>query len=52
MWTITDMTDNLGFGKEKRREGNLEILSGRVTFQCADLCLELAFFFFSNGVWK
>jgi len=29
------MTDNLGFGKEKRREGNLEILSGRVTFRDA-----------------
>ncbi|KAI0253964.1 HAD-like domain-containing protein [Lactifluus subvellereus] len=25
------MTDFLGYGKEKRREGNLEILSGRVT---------------------
>jgi len=29
------MTDNLGFGKEKRRAGNLEILSGRVTFRDA-----------------
>ncbi|RDB27056.1 Pdp3-interacting factor 1 [Hypsizygus marmoreus] len=29
------MTDNLGFGKEKRREGNLEILSGRATFRDA-----------------
>ncbi|TFK19354.1 hypothetical protein FA15DRAFT_674514 [Coprinopsis marcescibilis] len=27
------MTDNLGFGKEKRRNGNLEILSGRDTFR-------------------
>lgn len=27
------MTDFLGYGKEKRRAGNLEILSGRVTFQ-------------------
>ncbi|KAJ7473787.1 HAD-like domain-containing protein [Mycena galericulata] len=27
------MTDNLGFGKEKRRAGNLEILSGRQTFR-------------------
>jgi len=30
---ITDMTDNIGFGKEKRREGNLEILAGRDTFR-------------------
>lgn len=27
------MTDFLGYGKEKRREGNLEILAGRVTFR-------------------
>ncbi|KAL0576102.1 hypothetical protein V5O48_005876 [Marasmius crinis-equi] len=27
------MTDNLGFGKEKRRQGNLDILSGKVTFR-------------------
>ncbi|KIJ38472.1 hypothetical protein M422DRAFT_33255 [Sphaerobolus stellatus SS14] len=27
------MTDNLGFGKEKRRQGNLDILSGKVTFK-------------------
>ncbi|KAJ7079298.1 HAD-like domain-containing protein [Mycena belliarum] len=27
------MTDNLGFGKAKRRAGNLEILSGRQTFR-------------------
>jgi len=27
------MTDFLGYGKEKRRAGNLEILSGRVTFR-------------------
>jgi hypothetical protein len=30
---VADMTDFLGYGKEKRREGNLEILSGRVTFR-------------------
>jgi len=30
---IADMTDNIGFGKEKRREGNLEILAGRDTFR-------------------
>jgi len=30
---ITDMTNNIGFGKEKRREGNLEILAGRDTFR-------------------
>ncbi|KAF8525178.1 HAD-like domain-containing protein [Hysterangium stoloniferum] len=29
------LTDNLGFGKEKRREGNLKILSGRATFRDA-----------------
>jgi len=29
------LTDHLGYGKEKRREGNLEILSGRVTFRDA-----------------
>jgi len=29
------MTDFLGYGKEKRRAGNLEILSGRVTFRDA-----------------
>ncbi|KAG7094649.1 hypothetical protein E1B28_005472 [Marasmius oreades] len=27
------MTDNLGFGREKRRQGNLDILSGKVTFR-------------------
>ncbi|KAF8586623.1 hypothetical protein K439DRAFT_1408551 [Ramaria rubella] len=27
------LTDHLGFGREKRRHGNLEILSGRVTFR-------------------
>ncbi|CAL1698945.1 unnamed protein product [Somion occarium] len=29
------MTDHLGYGQEKRRQGNLEILSGRVTFRDA-----------------
>jgi len=29
------MTDFLGFGKEKRRQGNLDILSGKVTFRDA-----------------
>ncbi|KAH9959944.1 HAD-like domain-containing protein [Russula dissimulans] len=29
------MTDFLGYGKEKRRAGNLEILAGRVTFRDA-----------------
>ncbi|OBZ65635.1 Pdp3-interacting factor 1 [Grifola frondosa] len=27
------MTDNLGYGAEKRRQGNLDILSGKVTFR-------------------
>ncbi|KAF7764060.1 hypothetical protein Agabi119p4_8597 [Agaricus bisporus var. burnettii] len=29
------MTDHLGYGKEKRRQGNLEILGGKVTFRDA-----------------
>ena len=29
------MTDTLGYGPEKRRQGNLEILAGRETFRCA-----------------
>ncbi|KAF9002649.1 hypothetical protein BDZ89DRAFT_1169707 [Hymenopellis radicata] len=29
------MTDNLGFGKDLRRQGNLDILSGKVTFRDA-----------------
>ncbi|TBU27991.1 HAD-like domain-containing protein [Dichomitus squalens] len=29
------MTDELGFGPEKRRQGNLDILSGKVTFRDA-----------------
>ena len=28
------MTDFLGYGREKRREGNLKILAGDVTFRC------------------
>ena len=27
------MTDNLGFGPEKRRQGNLDILAGKTTFR-------------------
>ncbi|KAF8155689.1 HAD-like domain-containing protein [Crassisporium funariophilum] len=30
---LADMTDHFGFGKVKRREGNLEILSGKDTFR-------------------
>ncbi|KAF7289848.1 hypothetical protein MIND_01359200 [Mycena indigotica] len=30
---LLDMTDNLGFGKEKRRAGNLDVLAGRQTFR-------------------
>ena len=30
-----DLTDHLGFGPEKRRNGNLEILSERATFRDA-----------------
>ncbi|KAM6503151.1 HAD-like domain containing protein [Amanita muscaria] len=29
------MTDNLGYGKEKRREGNLSVLGGKTTFRDA-----------------
>ena len=28
------MTDELGYGAEKRRQGNLDILAGKVTFRC------------------
>jgi hypothetical protein len=31
---LSDLTDFYGFGKEKRRNGNLEILAGRDTFRC------------------
>jgi hypothetical protein len=34
MSVAEDMTDHLGYGKDRRRAGNLEILSGRVTFRC------------------
>ena len=27
------MTDNIGYGKEKRREGNLKVLAGEATFR-------------------
>ncbi|KAL6302744.1 HAD-like domain-containing protein [Sparassis latifolia] len=27
------MTDNLGYGKEKRRQGNIDTLSGKITFR-------------------
>ena len=30
---FADMTDELGFGPEKRRQGNLDILAGKVTFR-------------------
>ncbi|GJJ15141.1 hypothetical protein Clacol_009416 [Clathrus columnatus] len=29
----TDLTDHLGFGKEKRRQGNLDILAGKTSFR-------------------
>lgn len=28
------MTDHIGYGKEKRREGNLKVLAGEATFRC------------------
>ena len=31
------MTDNIGYGKEKRREGNLKVLAGKGTFRYAVL---------------
>ena len=38
IWIIVDfgpldMTDNLGYGYEKRRQGNLDIVTGRTTFR-------------------
>ena len=27
------MTDNMGYGKEKRRAGNLKVLAGEATFR-------------------
>jgi hypothetical protein len=32
---ITDLTDFLGYGKEKRRAGNLDILAGRIILRYA-----------------
>jgi hypothetical protein len=32
---VADLTDNLGYGAEKRRQGNLDILAGRLTFRYA-----------------
>jgi hypothetical protein len=29
------MTDNIGYGKEKRRAGNLKVLAGEATFRYA-----------------
>ena len=33
------MTDELGYGAEKRRQGNLDILAGKVTFRCVAACM-------------
>lgn len=30
------MTDNYGYGKEKRRAQNLEVLAGKNTFRCVE----------------
>jgi 2-hydroxy-3-keto-5-methylthiopentenyl-1-phosphate phosphatase len=27
------MTDNLGYGKDRRRQGNFDVLAGKVTFR-------------------
>jgi hypothetical protein len=35
MMGMVDLTDHLGFGMEKRRALNLEVLAGRMTFRCA-----------------
>lgn len=43
--TFLDLTDFYGFGKEKRRNGNLEILAGRDTFRC---CTRFRFFLSYN----
>ena len=34
------MTDNIGYGKQKRREGNLKVLSGEATFRYVVLVLK------------
>jgi len=34
--TFAVMTDNLGYGKEKRRQGNYDVLSGKETFRYVD----------------
>lgn len=31
------MTDNIGYGKQKRRDGNLRVLAGEQTFRCVSL---------------
>ena len=37
---LPDMTDNLGYGLEKRRNGNLSVLAGEVTFRCVSAANE------------
>ena len=39
------MTDELGYGAEKRRQGNLDILSGKVTFRCVRVLWVVVFLF-------
>ena len=35
------MTDNYGYGKEKRRNGNLRVLSGEQSFRYLCLCQDM-----------
>lgn len=35
-----DLTDHLGFGVEKRRQGNLDILAEKKTFRCVPSFLQ------------
>ena len=36
------MTDNIGYGKQKRREGNLRVLAGEQTFRCFNARVEVS----------
>ena len=35
------MTDNIGYGKQKRRDGNLRALAGEQTFRYLCLCQDM-----------
>jgi hypothetical protein len=50
------MTDNLGFGRERRRELNIDVLSGRATFRSigpdSTLNQSLIFLIFDRDTFK